>query len=137
MNLPDPFPRWPPPWLEDHSLATEEVLAQGEDGVALLAGLRSDDRVLLSVTWPTGRRYVLVDPLGGHPPEALRVGEPPGDIEDSRLVDAAWSQVLTLAKALMDGQVELPWGQLAQFGAGGPPPPDEPPPKRRPWRRGD
>lgn len=137
MILPDPFPRWPPPWLEDHALATEEILAEGDEGVALLAALRSDDRVLLSVTWPTGRRYVLVDPVGEHPAEALRVGEMPAEIEDARLVDAAWSQVLTLAKALMDGEAEMPWGQLRQLlGAEGASPDDEPPPKRRPWRRG-
>jgi hypothetical protein len=132
MNLPDPFPRWPPPWLEDHSIVTEETLAEGE-GVALVTALRSDDRVLISVTWPTGRRYVLVDPVGTHPPEALRVGEPPGDADDARLVDGAWSQVLTLAKQLMDGVVQMPWGQMGRGAEDA----GEPPPKRRPWRRGD
>lgn len=137
MNLPDPFPRWPPAWVEDHVLATEEVIAEGE-GVALAAALRGDDRILLSVTWPTGRRYVLVDPMGAEPAEALRVGEPPAETEDARLVDAAWSQVLTLAKALMDGEAEMPWGQFGQLlgGVGAPPPDEEPPPKRWPWRRG-
>jgi hypothetical protein len=119
----DSFPRWPPDWIDEHDLAAEEVLAATDD-VSLMSALRKDDRVLMSVSWPGGRRYMLIDPLGNNPPQALRIGERAEDAEVSRIVEALWSQALTIAKQLMDG--ELP----------AIPPPEEDPPKRRRWGRG-
>jgi len=117
----DPFPRWPPDWLDEHDLAAEEVLAQSAD-VALASGLRKDGQVLLSVSWPGGRRYLLVDPIGNDAPRALRVGERAEDPEIGRTVDGLWSQALKLAKQLIDGETELPA--------------PEPPERRRGrWRR--
>src|SRR5918911_305506 len=66
-------PLWPPPWVEDHTLSDEQLLAAGDD-VKLMTAVRSDERVLLSVSWPGGRRYMMIDPEGGAPPEALRAG---------------------------------------------------------------
>ena len=120
----DPFPRWPPDWVEDHSLATEEQVAATED-VTLTSALRNDDRVLMAVSWPGGRRWMLVDPVGNDAPQALRVGERAEDTEVSRLVDGLWSQALTIAKRLMDGEPLLAPGEV----------PDAPK-KRRRWGRG-
>jgi hypothetical protein len=118
----DRFPRWPSAWLDEQDLATEEVVAHAGD-VQLLSGLRSDGQVLLSVSWPQGRRYLLVDPVGNQDPQALRAGEKSDDPETARLVEGLWSQALTLAKRLLDGDVRLPVQQRDR-------------PRRRPWRRG-
>jgi hypothetical protein len=87
-----------------------------------MSAVRSDQRVLLSVSWPGGRRYLMIDPDGGGAPEAFRVGTTSTDADLARSIDAMWSQALQLAKQILDG--ELP--SVA-----------EPPRKRRPWRRRD
>jgi hypothetical protein len=121
----DAFPRWPPDWLEDHTLATEESLPASED-IEFLSALRSDGSVLFSVAWPGGRRYLLVDPIGNVGPQALRVGEKSEDGEIARGVEGVWSGALALAKQLVDGEVDPP-------GAG-----DEgDQPRRGRWRRGN
>jgi hypothetical protein len=91
--MPDAFPRWPPDWIDDHDLAAEEVLVQNED-VSLATALRNDDRVLFSVSWAGGRRYMLVDPIGNDAPRALRVGERAEDADVARIVEGLWSQAL-------------------------------------------
>lgn len=119
----DPFPRWPPDWLEDHDVAVEQVVAQSDD-VSLASAMRSDGQVLMSLSWPGGRRYLLVDPVGNDAPRALRIGE---DSEEPGLrsgVDRLWSQALGIAKQLIDGELEQPA-----------PDPDAEPRRRR-WRRG-
>jgi hypothetical protein len=64
---------WPPAWVEDHTLSDEQLVAAGED-VKLMSALRSDERVLLSVSWPGGRRYLMIDPHGDAAPEAFCAG---------------------------------------------------------------
>jgi hypothetical protein len=118
----DPYPRWPPDWVEDHELTTEEVVTPG-DGLELISAVRDDGRVLLSVGWPGGRRYLIVEPVGLDAPRALRIGEPAEDPEVARAVEGLWSGALKLAKQLIDGEVPVP----GSGGAGG---------RRRPWRRG-
>jgi hypothetical protein len=103
----DLFPRWPPEWLEDHELELEEAGTEPAD-VQLVSAMRSDGQVLVSVTWPGGRRYLRVDPSGDEDPEALRIGEPAEDPDVARMVEGVWSQALKLAKQLIDGDVELP-----------------------------
>jgi hypothetical protein len=103
----DPFPRWPPDWVEDHDLAVEQVVGEFDD-VSLASALRSDDRLLLSLSWPGGRRYLLVDPIGNDPPQALRIGDLPEDPQAQRGVDRLWSQALGIAKQLIDGDVTPP-----------------------------
>ncbi len=103
----DPFPHWPPDWVDDYDLAADERVAV-EGDVEFVSALRADDRVLLSVSWPGGKRYLLVDPIGTDAPQALRVGEVAEDPQTARMIDALWSQALTLAKKLMDGDLELP-----------------------------
>jgi hypothetical protein len=115
------IPLWPPPWVEDHTLSDEQLVAAGED-VKLMSALRSDQRVLLSVSWPGGRRYLMIDPDGDAAPEAFRAGATATDPSLARSIDAMWSQALRLAKQILDGEL---------------PSPDEPPSKRRPWRRRD
>jgi hypothetical protein len=85
-----------------------------------MSALRSDQRVLLSVSWPGGRRYLMIDPDGDGAPEAFRAGATSTDSDLARAIDAMWSQALRLAKQILDG--ELPGL-------------DEPPEKRRRWRR--
>ena len=82
----------------------------------------SDERVLLSVSWPGGRRYLMIDPRGEGEPEAFRAGELSTDPDLARSIDAMWSQALLLAKQIEDGE-------MPTF--------DEQPPKRRRWRRRD
>lgn len=118
----DPFPRWPPDWLEDRDVAVEQIVAQSDE-VSLVSALRSDGHVLLSLSWPGGRRYLLVDPIGNDDPQALRIGEPSGSPEVRRGVDRLWSQALGIAKQLIDGELELPVAETER-------------PRRRPWRRG-
>ncbi|MEN3279402.1 MAG: hypothetical protein V7607_542 [Solirubrobacteraceae bacterium] len=113
------IPLWPPAWVDDHDVSDEQLIAAGED-VKLMSGVRSDQRVLLSVSWPGGRRYLMIDPEAGAAPEAFRAGAPPPDTELARAIDAMWSQALLLAKQMMDG--ELPVSE-------------EPTRKRRRWGR--
>jgi hypothetical protein len=117
----DPFPRWPPDWVEDHELEVEEVVEPG-DGLELVSAVRDDGRVMLTVGWPGGRRYLIVEPVGLSAPEALRIGEPAEDPELARAVEGLWSGALKLAKQLVDGEVPVPAPP-----SGG---------RRRPWRRG-
>jgi hypothetical protein len=115
------IPLWPPAWVEDYTLTDEQLVAAGED-VKLMSAVRSDQRVLLSVSWPGGRRYLMIDPDGGAA-EAFRAGATSSDPDFARSIDAMWSQALQLAKQILDG--ELP--------ALGEPPPK----KRRRWRGRD
>jgi hypothetical protein len=117
------IPLWPPPWVEDHDVGDEQLIEAGED-VRLMSAVRSDQRVLLSVSWSGGRRYLMVDPEGGAPAEAFRAGDTAADAALARAIDAMWSQALLLAKQMMDGELptELPTS-------------DEPPRKRRRWGR--
>ena len=39
-----------------------------------MSAVRSDERVLLSASWPGGRRYLMIDPTGDAAPEAFRAG---------------------------------------------------------------
>jgi hypothetical protein len=113
------IPLWPPPWVADHDVSDEQLIDAGE-AVRLMSATRSDQRVLLSVSWSGGRRYLMVDPEGGSPAEAFSAGEPAADAALARAIDAMWSQALLLAKQMMDGEL---------------PTPDEPPRKRRRWGR--
>ena len=115
------IPLWPPPWVENHTLSDEQLVAAGED-VKLMSALRSDERVLLSVSWAGGRRYLMIDPHGDAAPEAFRAGETATDSDLARSIDAMWSQALHIAKQILDGEL---------------PTLDEPPSKRRRWRRQD
>jgi hypothetical protein len=115
------IPLWPPAWVEDHTLSDEQLVAAGED-VRLMSAMRSDQRVLLSVSWPGGRRYLMIDPNGDGEPEAFRAGETSTDSDLARSIDAMWSQALQLAKQTLDGDL---------------PSVDEPPRTRRRWRRRD
>ncbi len=109
----DPFPHWPPDWVDDHDIAADERVAV-EGDVEFVSALRADDRVLLSVSWPGGKRYLLVDPIGTDAPQALRIGEIAHDPQTAKMIDALWSQALTLAKKLMDGDLEIPTEQPEQ-----------------------
>jgi hypothetical protein len=113
------IPLWPPAWVEDHTLGDEQLVAAGED-VRLMSALRSDERVLLSVSWPGGRRYLMIDPHGDGAPEAFRAGATSTDSDLARSIDAMWSQALRLAKQIQEGEL---------------PSLDVQPNKRRPWRR--
>jgi hypothetical protein len=115
------IPLWPPAWVEDYALSDEQLVAAGED-VKLMSAVRSDQRVLLSVSWPGGRRYLMIDPNGDGAPEALRAGATSTDPDLARSIDAMWSQALQLAKQTLDGDL---------------PSLDEPPRKHRRWRRRD
>jgi hypothetical protein len=120
------IPLWPPGWVEDHIVADEQLVDAGED-VKLMSAVRSDQRVLLSVSWPGGRRYLMIDPQGGAAPEAFRAGAVSEDTRLAHAIDAMWSQALMLAKQIQDGEVPALDEQ----------PRDEEPPKRRRWRRRD
>jgi hypothetical protein len=113
------IPLWPPAWVEDHTLGDEQLVAAGED-VRLMSALRSDERVLLSVSWPGGRRYLMIDPHGDGAPAAFRAGATSTDSDLARSIDAMWSQALRLAKQIQEGEL---------------PSLDVQPNKRRPWRR--
>ena len=115
------IPLWPPAWVEDHTLSDEQLVAAGED-VKLMSAVRSDQRVLLSVSWPGGRRYLMIDPHGGGAAEAFRAGATSTDSDFARSIDAMWSQALQLAKQILDGE-------LPALG--------ERPRKRRRWRGRD
>jgi hypothetical protein len=115
------IPLWPPAWVEDHTLRDEQLVAAGEE-VRLMSAIRSDERVLLSVSWPGGRRYLMIDPHGDGAAEAFRAGATSEDSDFARSIDAMWSQALRLAKQILDGEL---------------PSLDERPNKRRRWRRGD
>jgi hypothetical protein len=114
------IPLWPPAWVEDYTLSDEQLVGAGGD-VKLMSALRSDQRVLLSVSWPGGRRYLMIDPRGDGAPEAFRAGETSTDSDLARSIDAMWSQALQLAKRILDGEL---------------PALDERANKRRRWRRG-
>ena len=115
------IPLWPPAWVEDHTLTDEQLVAAGED-VKLMSALRSDERVLLSVSWPGGRRYLMIDPHGDGLFEVFRAGATSTDAGLARSIDAMWSQALQLAKQILDGE-------LPELG--------EQPKKRRRWRGRD
>ena len=87
-----------------------------------MSAVRSDQRVLLSVSWPGGRRYLMIDPQGGAAAEAFRSGETSADSDFARSIDAMWSQALQLAKQILDGEL---------------PAVGEPPKQRRRWRGRD
>ena len=97
------IPLWPPAWVEDHTLSHEQLVAAGDD-VKLMSAVRSDQRVLLSVSWPGGRRYLMIDPEGGGAAEAFRAGATSTDPDFARSIDAMWSQALQLAKQILDGE---------------------------------
>jgi len=61
---------WPRAWVEGYALGDERLVAAGGD-VGLMSAVRCDQRVLLSVSWPGGRRYVMIDPRGEGAAEAL------------------------------------------------------------------
>jgi hypothetical protein len=113
------IPLWPPAWVEDHTVGDEQLVEAGDE-VTLMSAVRSDERVLLSVSWPGGRRYLMIDPGGSAPPEAFRAGAVSADTDLARSIDAMWSQALRLAKQILDG--ELPGL-------------DDQPPKHRGWGR--
>jgi len=113
------IPLWPPVWVEDYTLSDEQLVAAGDD-VRLMSAARLDQRVLLSVSWPGGRRYLMIDPHGGGAPEAFRAGETSADSDLARSIDAMWSHALKLAKQIVDGEL---------------PSPDQEANKRRRWRR--
>jgi hypothetical protein len=115
------LPLWPPAWVDDHALSDEQLVAAGEE-VKLMSAVRSDERVLLSVSWPGGRRYLMIDPHGNAAPEAFRAGPTSTDPDLARAIDAMWSQALQLAKQIQDGDL---------------PAIEEEPRKRRRWRRRD
>jgi hypothetical protein len=113
------IPLWPPAWLEDHSINDEQLVAAGDD-VKLMSAVRADERVLLSVSWPGGRRYLMIDPSGEAAPEAFRAGALSEDPDLARAIDAMWSQALQLAKQVQDGELPAPDAEQG---------------KRRRWRR--
>ena len=115
------IPLWPPAWVEDYTLRDEQLVAAG-DNVKLMSAVRSDQRVLLSVSWPGGRRYLMIDPHGDGAAEAFRAGATSTDSDFARSIDAMWSQALRLAKQIGEGEL---------------PSLDERPNKRRRWRRRD
>jgi hypothetical protein len=101
------IPLWPPAWVEDHTLEDEQVVDAAED-VKLMSAVRSDQRILLSVSWPGGRRYLMMDPSGEAAPEAFRAGETSEDGDTARSIDAMWSQALAIAKRIQDGELPEP-----------------------------
>jgi hypothetical protein len=122
------IPLWPPAWLEDHTLSDEQLVTAGED-VKLMSALRSDERVLLSVSWPGGRRYLMIDPHGVGEPQAFRAGDVSSDPDVARSIDAMWSQALQLAKQVADGELPTAPGEQPEDEQQGR--------KRRRWRRRD
>jgi hypothetical protein len=98
------IPLWPPAWLEDHTVGDEQIVEAADD-VRLMSAVRSDERVLLSVSWPGGRRYLMIDPTGEAAPAAFRAGATSTDTDTARSIDALWSQALLLAKRILDGEV--------------------------------
>lgn len=104
-TMSDDYPRWPPDWLDEYALSKEETLAAAGT-VELRSGLRGDGQILFAVEWSDGLRYMIVDPVGGGTPHALRIGEKSADGEVARLVEGLWSQALAQAKALIDGEIQ-------------------------------
>ena len=100
------IPLWPPSWVEDHTLEDEQLVAAGDE-VRLMTAVRSDERILMSVSWPGGRRYLMVDPNGHAPAEAFRAGDVSEDTALARAIDDMWSRALRLAKAIQDGEMPV------------------------------
>lgn len=113
------LPLWPPAWVDDYALSDEQLVTAGED-LRLMSAVRSDQRVLLSLSWPGGRRYLMIDPHGDGPPEAFRAGAMATDSDLARSIDAMWSQALQLANQILVGEL---------------PSLDQRPNKRRRWGR--
>ena len=101
------IPLWPPAWVRDYTVSDEQCVAGAQD-VKLMSAIRSDERVLLSVSWPAGRRYLMIDPHGEAAAEAFRAGTTETDPDTARLIDAMWSQALRLAKRIVDGELATP-----------------------------
>src|SRR4051794_11728047 len=101
------IPLWPPAWVSEYTLSDEQFVAAAED-VKLMSAARSDERILLSVSWPGGRRYLMIDPHGDAAAEALRAGPTATDPDIARSIDAMWSQGLHLAKRIKDGELAAP-----------------------------
>jgi len=101
------IPLWPPAWVADRTVGDEQIVDASEE-VKLMSAVRSDERILLSVSWPGGRRYLMVDPHGDAAPEALRAGAVSEDTDTARAIDALWSQALGLAKRIQDGDLPAP-----------------------------
>lgn len=125
QGMTDPFPRWPPDWIEDHELDDDQEIAAVDD-VVFRTAQRSDGQILMSLAWPEGSRYLMVEPVGMDLPQALRAGEISENPETARAVEGMWSQALTLAKKLLDGDINT-----ATL------PPEDVTKRRRPWRRAD
>src|SRR4051812_15771461 len=98
------IPLWPPAWVEDYTLSDEQLVAAGDD-VKLMRAVRSDQRVLLSVSWPGGRRYLMIDPHGEGAAASFRAGATSANSDFARAIDAMWSQALQLAKQILDGEL--------------------------------
>jgi hypothetical protein len=84
-----------------------------------MSALRSDERVLLPVSWPGGRRCLMIDPHGEAAPEAFRAGETSTDADLARGIDAMWSQALKLAKQIQDREGRCSTTSGPSAGAGG------------------
>ena len=98
-----------------HTLSDEQLVAAGED-VKLMSALRSDERVLLSVSWPGWPAVPTMHRLrtANTAPEAFRAGATSTDTELARSIDAMWSQALHLAKQILDGELPLTRGAAEQ-----------------------
>lgn len=127
------FPVWPAPWVEDYELTGEEELAATE-AIVFRTAERSDRQVLMGITWPEGRRWLMVEPVGLDVPVSYRVGELAEDPDTARIVEGLWSQALLVAKKLLDGDISSLVDVIQQAGGDAAEPEDEG--RRRPWRRG-
>ena len=113
------IPLWPPAWVED--LTISDAARRGGGDVKLMSALGSDERVLLSVSWPAA---AVPDDRSarGRRARGLSRRRDVDRPELARSIDAMWSQALQLAKQILDGEL---------------PSLEEPPSKRRRWRRRD
>jgi hypothetical protein len=71
----------------------------------LVVGFGELGAELAVVSWPGGRRYVMIDPDGDGAPEAFRAGATSTDSDLARFIDAMWSQALRLAKQILEGEL--------------------------------